>query len=312
MRQKFVTFISGIFAVGIYYLLLNTLFYYFDHYKKQKSIHFVKKNENRIRITLVSPIHHSPKNTKVTEPILKKRQTTPQKIVKKIVKKIVTKPIENPIKKKIIEKKVVPKKVVPKKIIKSKIIKPKIIKKRVIKEKVVKKIVTKKIIKKIVSKVSIPKHKPINTKELFSSVTTKYSPSKTANKLKIRPKPHIRKSIDSLFGGYTPNSSPSNRPADTKGIEERRDKGIENAYFAKIKDILTGWPAQHNFIGQKAIVFIEVEPSGKFLFRVTTASSNQEFNIELIQYLRGLQERGFGRHKGKRAYTLDVEFIARD
>ncbi len=305
MREKFVTFISGIFAVGIYYLFINILFYYFDYHKTQKALHFVKKNENRIRITLSSPIKHSSKSSKSKEPkILKKQKTTPKKIVKKpIEKKVVPK---KAVPKKVVPKKVIPKKVVIKKEIPKKIIPKKITKPKIIKEKVVKKIVTKKIIKKSVAKVSPPKRKSIDTKELFSSISTKYTPSKTVNK----PKPHIKESIDSLFGGYTPNSS-SKRPAD-KGIKERRDKGVQNAYFAKIKDILTGWPAQHNFIGQKAIVFIKVEPSGKFVFRVTTASENQEFNIELILYLRGLQERGFGRHKGKRAYTLDVEFIASD
>ena len=88
------------------------------------------------------------------------------------------------------------------------------------------------------------------------------------------------------------------------------DRGVENAYLAKIEEKLKGWPAQSEYVGEKARVMIEIEPSGSFTFRVISASNIPEFNEGLNAYLKQLQRFGFGPHKGDRAYKLDVEFIA--
>ncbi len=86
--------------------------------------------------------------------------------------------------------------------------------------------------------------------------------------------------------------------------------GIENAYLAMIEEKLKGWPAQSEYAGEKAKVWIKVEPNGRFIFKVITASGSEAFNSGLVAYLKQLQSIGFGHHKGNRAYELDVEFIA--
>ena len=57
-------------------------------------------------------------------------------------------------------------------------------------------------------------------------------------------------------------------------------------------------------------MWIKVEPSGAFKFKVITASGSEAFNSGLMAYLEQLQKIGFGQHKGNRAYELDVEFVA--
>ncbi len=95
-------------------------------------------------------------------------------------------------------------------------------------------------------------------------------------------------------------------------IQKKSDRGIENAYFALIEEKLKGWPAQSEYAGEMAKVWIKVQPSGRFVFKVTTASGIDAFNSGLIAYLEQLQRIGFGPHKGKRPYTLNVEFVATD
>lgn len=258
MKKKSSTFIAGVLAFSIYFTFLLLLLLYFNHYEEKKSLHFVKKNEESIRISLASP-----------------RVSLPKKSVKKIPKTTSLK------------HKKVPKKIT-KQPIKKKIIKEKIVKKPVIKKVIKKKIEKKKVIKKIEKKVTKPKKSTI-AKDLFANVKTQ----KSKEDKKIIKK----KSASELF-------------SDSLKVQKKRDKGIENAYFAKIEERLKGWPAQAEYVGEKAKVWIKVEPSGKFKFKVISASGNMEFNTGLIIYLRQLQMFGFGRHQGKRAYELNVAFEA--
>lgn len=309
MKEKIFTTIAGVCAFGIYFLLINTLIYYFDYHNRQKSIHFVKKNENSILVSLSSP--------KSIEKTTDKKETTKNNIEKKVEDK---KPVEKQsMPTKTIEKKIEEeKKQEDKKVVEDKKVTKKEIEKKVeVKEDTTKKEIKEKVVKKVEKKVektttksktvssSKPKednHKPTNTKDLFSSIDTKYSPSKpkiTSN---------TKESINSLFGGDTPTKATSNK----NGVQESKDSGIENAYLAKIEEILNGWPAQSDYVGERAKVWIRVEPNGSFVFRVTTASGNSDFNTGLVDYLREIQKRGFGSHKAQRAYDLEVEFIASD
>ena len=95
-------------------------------------------------------------------------------------------------------------------------------------------------------------------------------------------------------------------------VQKKSDSGIENAYLAMIEEKLKGWPAQSEYAGEKARVWIKVEPSGTYRFKVISASGNDAFNSGLILYLKQLQKIGFGPHKGKKPYELDVEFIAKE
>ena len=106
--------------------------------------------------------------------------------------------------------------------------------------------------------------------------------------------------------------SASELVSNTLKSQKKSDTGIENAYLAMIEEKLKGWPAQSDYAGEKARVWIKVEPSGLFRYKVVSASGNDAFNSGLISYLKQLQKIGFGLHKGNRPYELDVEFIAKE
>ena len=102
MINKSSTFISGVLAVGIYIALIVVLLIYFNTRDVKKPIHYVKKNEDRIRISVASP-KDKPKKT-VKKKVIKKKPTPKKKSVKKETVK----------KKKIVKKKVLKEKVVKK------------------------------------------------------------------------------------------------------------------------------------------------------------------------------------------------------
>ena len=93
---------------------------------------------------------------------------------------------------------------------------------------------------------------------------------------------------------------------------KKRDKGIENAYFAKVENMLQNWPAQSEFAGERIKVWLKIRQDGSFRFRILSASGSDAFNEALIAYLKQLQQIGFGRHHNSRPYELNVEFIARE
>jgi protein TonB len=100
--------LTGILATSIYLFFVGLLFYYFNHHSEKKSIHFVKKNSERISVSI--PAQNS-----------KADKSNP-----KHIKKSLSKP-----KKKVVKKKVTKKKVVKKKATKKKVVKKKVVKKRV-------------------------------------------------------------------------------------------------------------------------------------------------------------------------------------
>lgn len=106
MINKSSTFISGVLAVGIYITFIVLLNIYFNARDVKKVMHFVKKNEDRIRVSVSSP------KEKPKQPVKKKVEKKKPKPIKKSVKKetVKKKPI---VKKKVIKEKVVKK---PKKV----------------------------------------------------------------------------------------------------------------------------------------------------------------------------------------------------
>ena len=253
MINKLSTYISGVLAVGIYIALIGVLIFYFNTREEIKPKHFVKKNEERIRISMSSPTDLT---TKTLNKSVKKQEKPKQ-----------------------------PKKVVKKETVK----KEKTVKKKVIKEKVVKK--PKKVQKKEEKPKTVKKvNKP---KSLFDNVKTKKQPTE--------PKKVVKKQDTPKKSSISTNSQKQ---------QKHSDRGIENAYLASIEKKLYGWPAQSQYAGQKAKVWLKVKSSGKFEFRVITASGNPDFNAGLIAYLKQLQKIGFGPHKSKRPYELNVEFVA--
>ena len=306
MRQKNSTLIFGFVAFGIYALVVGVLIFYFNFKHTQKPKHYVTKNtptKNEQAITI--SLEH-------LTPLARKKVV---KYNKKIIHKKVIK--KKRVKKTIVKKRVVKKKLVKKRVIKKRIIKQKvkrkqhkkithkktIIKKRIIKKKVTqKKVITKQkkpIVKNMTKKSKEPKimkKKTIaTTKSLFANVSVKKrTPKKVEKKKKILKKKIV--SASSLFSSLK-------KP-------KKADRGIENSYLAKIEKTLKGWPAQSDYVGQKAKVWLKIKPSGYFEFKVISASRNSDFNKGLKSYLKQLQEFGFGKHRAKRAYTLNVEFVA--
>ncbi|GIU00677.1 hypothetical protein TSL6_11830 [Sulfurovum sp. TSL6] len=273
MIKKSSTLISGLLAFGIYFSVIALLLFYFNTRDQQKPVHYVKKNEERIRVSMNTP-----------KPQVKKEiKEQPKKVVK-------SKPKTKP-------------KPKPKKTVK-KTVKKKVVKKKVIKEKVVKKA---KVVKKK-KDVNTTKPKKVNMpKDLFANITSKkkIEKPKPIKTTPVKPKKtHIAK---------VPNkTSASDLVSDSLKKQKKSDVGIENTYLAMIEEKLKGWPAQSEYAGEKARVWIKVEPNGRFQYKVVTASGNDAFNAGLISYLKQLQKIGFGPHKGNRPYELDVEFIAKE
>ncbi len=107
MIKKSSTFISGLLAFGIYFTVIGVVVFYFGTREQKKPVHFVKKNEDRIRVSVSTP------------------KPAPKKEVKKQPKKVV-KPKPKPKPKKTVKKKEVKKKVIKEKVVK----KAKVVKKK--------------------------------------------------------------------------------------------------------------------------------------------------------------------------------------
>lgn len=258
MIAKSSKLISGLLAFAVYFTMIGLLVYYFNTHESKKSVHYVKKNEERIRVSMTTP-------AKVLKP-KPKAKAKPKKKPKSKAKAKSTK--------------------------------------KIIKEKVVKKV--KKIVKK--RDENLTKHKKINNpKKLFDTISL--NKPKKSNLLKETKKPDANKHKQKI-SKVSHKTSASELISSSLKIQKQSDSGIKKAYFAKIEEKLRGWPAQSEYAGERAKVWFRVQPSGYFKFKVITTSGNDNFNRGLIAYLKQLQNIGFGRHKGHRAYELDVEFVA--
>ena len=161
MMQKSSTIISGVMAVGIYIFFIVMLLFYFNTRDTQKPIHYVKKNEDRIRVTMAAPKN----KTKTKEKQPTKKKETPKK---------------KPLKK-------------PKAKSKETVKKQKDTRKKVIKEKIVKKVKPKPEPKKIVKK---PPPKKVNKpKDLFANVSSSKKPK---TNIKATDKP-IKPKVNNLI-----------------------------------------------------------------------------------------------------------------
>lgn len=108
MMKKSSTYISGLLAFGIYFLLIGLLIFYFNVRDEKKSIRYVKKDEHRIQVAISAP-----KKAAKTKPLKQKVKPKPKPKVKSK-----SKPKPKPKKK--VKKKVIKEKVVKKKVIKKK------------------------------------------------------------------------------------------------------------------------------------------------------------------------------------------------
>ena len=263
--------IWGVWAVVIYLLTILLLLFYFNSRSDQKSRHFVKKDDHRIEVALSGPRHPS---APAKRRLLQKPKPAP---------KPKAKPQQKP--------------------------------KPTVKPKPKPKPAAKPKVKSIPKPTPEIKAKPVTTakktkpKEKVSNLFKNINPVQTEKKRK-EAKQESRESIKELFDSTKSPSGITPQKSDSLKITKSRDSGIENAYFAKVEERLKGWPAQSDYAGEKVKVWLKIEPSGAFDFKVLSASANEAFNSGLVAYLKQLQRLGFDPHKGERAYEIEVEFIA--
>ena len=278
--------VSGIVALAIYLsIIFLVLFFYNIHQTKAKN--YVEKNSDRVTVTLVNSdktvfnrsdkVSTPKKPAPVVPPIVKKK--TPKKhIPKKVVPKKVeraSKPIPKP-KRVVVPKKHTPKKVVPKK--------PKKIKVHPAKKK-------------------IPKKPKKSAKDLFSSIKTRTPVKKVPKKRPKQPVHHRPSSIKH-------NSSITDRIRAThqsgRVSNVNRERGVENAYIAKVKQRMNNWNAV-GMRGQWVTINLTIFQSGRFKYRASGMSG--AMRESLTQYMKRLNSMGgLGRHTKSTPYSIQVRF----
>jgi hypothetical protein len=334
--MNFGKLVSGIAALIIYLSLIFLVLYFYNiHQIKAKN--YVEKNADRVTVTLVNsdktvfnrkdktsnPKKPVPKSVAPTLPVPKKVVRTPKHTPKKVIPKRVEPKKKIPKKtvpKKRVPKKTLPKKRVPKKVIapKKKIPKKKVPKKRVSKKTVPKKVVPKKKIpKKVVPKKRVPKKRvPVvpkkrvpkkTAKDLFSSIKTH-----PVKKRPIKPTPR-RRPVVVERSAIRHNSSFADRIKAThqsgRVSNANREKGVENAYIAKVKRHMMNWHAV-GANGQQVVIALTIYQSGKFRYRVVSGV-NGSMRSSLQRYLDTLNRIGLGRHTKSTPYSIKVRFRVR-
>jgi len=159
----------------------------------------------------------------------------------------------------------------------------------------------------------ILKSKKIASEKKVKSVSPEPSKTIKTSKQKI-PKKKIK--VSRLFDKIN-----EKKPIEKKEKKHKREKikkekgqnsGVMNAYFARVEGMLQNWPSQSEFAGETIKVWLKIRQDGTFEFKLLSASSNEDFNTGLIQYLQQLQRVGFDPHQNFKSYELNVEFVAKE
>lgn len=162
MMKKSSTYISGLLAFGIYFLLIGLLIFYFNVRDEKKSIRYVKKDEHRIQVAISAP-----KKAAKTKPLKQKVKPKPKPKVK---------PKSKP-------------KPKPKKKVKKKVIKEKVVKKKVIKKKDENLTKPKKVNKPKDLFANVSSDKKVKKPKLKMEITDKPVKQKKNNLIKVSDKP---------------------------------------------------------------------------------------------------------------------------
>jgi outer membrane biosynthesis protein TonB len=280
--------VSGFVALGIYLgLIFLVLFFYNIH--KTKAKNYVEKNSDRVTVTLVnSDKTVFNKSEKVSTP---KKPTIPMIVPLVPLKR----PTPKPIPKKVVRPKPKPKPI-PRKVVRPKP-KPKPIPRKVVKPK--------------------PKPKPVpkkTAKDLFSSVKTK---DVTSRPVKRTPKPVVKRPVvpPKATSSIKHNSSMSDRIKSThqsgSTSNANRDKGVKNAYIARVKRHMNNWPAGSAHKGKRVTIELTIQSSGKFYYKIVSGASGS-MRSSLSEFLDRLNRmRQLGRHSKSTAYSIKVTFTVR-
>ena len=299
--------LSGIAALGIYLgLIFLVLFFYNIH--KTKAKNYVEKDSQRVTVTLVnSDKTVLNKSDKVSNRNRPTPTITPPIPVKTSIKEPKREPKEEPKKierasKPIPKPKVAPKEVTPKKVIKPKVVVPQ---KEIPKKEVPKKIVPKKEIPKKV----VPPKKTQSAKDLFSSVKTK-DVSKEA--IKKRPQEFTPpKEVSSIKHSSSVTDRIKSSHQSGTVSNANREKGVENAYIAKVKRHMNNWSAEGSSRGQRVEIELTIYSSGKFRYRVISGVASSNMESSLRAYLDTLNRMGLGPHNKSTPYIIEVKFSTR-
>jgi hypothetical protein len=304
--------VSGFVALGIYLGLIFLVLYFYNIHKT-KAKNYVEKNSERVTVTLV--------NSDKTVFNKSSKVSTPNKPTPVIVPPVrVKRP--KPVPKKAVRAKPIPKKIVPKRVVPKKVVRPKPVPKKIVPKKVVrpkpipKKIVPKKVVpKKIVPKKPIPKKVvPKKTaKDLFSTVKTK-DVSKRPIKREPKPVKHpvvVPKAPSRIKHNSTMSDRIKNTHQSGRVSNANRDKGIQNAYVAKVKRHMNNWNAGSAHKGKHVSLALTIYSSGKFSYRILSGGDG-DMKRSLSQFLDRLNRMGqLGRHSKSSPYSIRVDFTVR-
>jgi len=252
------------------------------------------------------PKKHIPK--KVIPP---KKVPPKKRPPKKVVPPKKVPPKKRPPKKVVPPKKVPPKKRPPKKVVPPKKVPPK---KRPPKKVVPPKKVPpkKKPPKKVVPPKKVPPKK--SAKDLFSSVKTK-DVSKRPVKREPKPVKHRPVVTPQEPSRVKHNSSISDRIKNThqsgRVSNVNRDRGVQNAYVAKVKRHMNNWNAGSAHKGKRVSLSLTIYSSGKFKYRILSGG-DMDMKNSLSQFLDRLNRMGqLGRHSKSSPYSIRVDFTVR-
>ncbi len=304
---------SGLVAFSIYIgLIFLILLYYNVHAIKAKN--FVEKNADRVTVTLV--------NSDKTVFNKSAKESSPAK----------PKPLPTPIPTPIVKPEVVkeeskPAPVIPPKVVKPEVVKPVVQPPKVVREPVER--ATKKIpepktpVKKEPVKVEEPikKTPPKEIKEpvkkapsvndLFSNVKTK-TPVISQPKTPVK-QPVVEKTPED--SGVKHNSSITDRIKATQlsgaVSNVNRERGVENAYIARVKQHMNNWDAGGNNGGQRVTIALTIYNSGKFQYRIMSGIASSGMEQSLREYLDTLNRMGLGQHDKSSPYSISVTFSTR-
>ncbi len=302
IRDEPFRLVWALLAVVIYGVLVGAVIYYWKYETKDHTKHYVPKTEEQtIAVGVVSPPPSLPTKAQHTTPNRTPKSTTGKHLSPK-------KASQNSDHKKSSHKKRDHKKHDTKKdVVKSPTKLHTKSHTQPNKREKTPKIPSKQTKSTITERKKRPTHKSKTTgvKDIFAKVPTrdpiKKSPLSTSDLFS-----HLTLPEKKVPTARTPIHHTMHRPV------SKRERGIENGYLAKVEAKLNGWPAQSEYAGKRAKVRLKIEPDGSFVFTVIAASEDQRFNDGLVAYLKQLQYFGFEPHSGRRAYEVEVEFVAKE
>ena len=340
---------SGILAIGIYLgLIFLILLYYNKHEMKAKN--YVEKNSNRVTVTLVnsdktvfnrsskistpnrpSRVHPNIKPTRSHTPIKPKHITPP---IKKEPKRVTT-----PTKKEIEAKKVAQARARRAKERLKRLEQERL--SQLAKEKKIKeaqrlaRIKREQDAKKERERLArVKKEEERKKRERLARIKREQEAKKRRERerqARIREEERKKraKNLFSSINTTTPNKSPkrAKEPSHIRhnsSVVDRirsthqsgrvsnrnRERGVENAYIAKVEKQLRNWNAQSNYKGQSATIKLTIFSSGKFRYTIKRSSS-MALSQGLREFLDQLNRIGLGQHNKSTPYVINVTFRAR-